>query len=160
MYDKLAVYNLLDKNNIKYSYVEHPPVYTIEEVNKLNLDNEDKIVKNLFLRDNKKRFYYLIIMNKDTKVNLKELKTKLNSLPLTFASENDLYDYLKLTKGAVTPLGILNNEKNDVIVIIDNSILNNRIIGVHPNDNSATIWLNIDDLVTLIKKNKILYLDI
>ena len=157
---RIDIYNLLDSQNIEYIHIEHPPVYTIDEVNKLNLDNDEKIVKNLFLRDNKKRNYYLVVMNKKAKVNLNELKNKLNSLPLTFASENDLYKYLKLSKGAVTPLGVLNNEENNVIVIIDNNILNYDIIGVHPNDNSATVWLNITDLIKLIRKNSIIYLDI
>lgn len=67
--------------------------------------------KNLFVRDDKKRNYYLITVKGDKKVDLKEFRKKNNTRPLRFASENDLMDILGLIPGAVTPLGILNDEE-------------------------------------------------
>ena len=67
-------------------------------------------MKNLFLRDDKKRHYYLVVVKKDKAVDLKGLRALLGSRPLSFASEQDLSRCLGLPKGAVTPLGILNDE--------------------------------------------------
>ena len=94
-------------------------------------------------------------------MNLKELQQKLECSALSFASENRLQKYLGLTKGAVTPLGIYNNHDHSVIVILDNELKEKKAIGVHPNDNTATLWLTFDDIVTVVTEhgNEIRFLD-
>ena len=74
--------------------------------------------------------------------------------PLRFASENDLMDILGLIPGAVTPLGILNDEERKVQVFLDREFLEGRkLIGVHPNENTATVWLKTEDLLDIIKEH-------
>ncbi|MBQ4132362.1 MAG: prolyl-tRNA synthetase associated domain-containing protein [Desulfovibrionaceae bacterium] len=157
-----AVYSLLDEMQISYELTEHPPVYTIEEMISVDIKHPDNVVKNLFLRDDKKRNYFLVVMDKDKQVNLKELKDKLESRPLRFASEDDLYKYLKLTKGAVTPFGVINDENHQVAVVIDNVLKSYEFIGIHPNTNTATVWIAVDDLVRLVEKqgNPIIFMDV
>lgn len=47
-----------------------------------------------------------------------------------------------LIPGAVTPLGVLNDEEHRVEVCLDRDFLAEPgKIGVHPNDNTATVWL-------------------
>lgn len=106
--DQLEITKMLNDLNIPFRVVEHPAAMTIEEIDRFALPNSEAIAKNLFVRDDKKKNYYLITVRKDKKVDLKELRRQLNSRPLSFASENDLKFYLGLNKGAVTPLGILN----------------------------------------------------
>lgn len=91
---KEEVYKYLDSLNIKYKKVEHKAVFTMEEMSKLNLEDESEVVKNLFIRDDKKQNYYLILVKGDKRVNLKELRNNLGLRPLTFASEEDLEKYL------------------------------------------------------------------
>lgn len=146
------VINLLNNQKIKYDVLEHNAVYTIDEMLKLNLPNTDAIAKNLFVRDDKKRNYYLLVVRKEKKVELKALKEQLSSRPLSFASESDLEEILKLGKGSVTPFGIINDEHRKVKVILDKSF-RDTMIGVHPNVNTATVWLNTADLVYLLKQH-------
>lgn len=155
--------NIVDKLNtlnINDELVEHPAIYTIEEMNSLNLTNSEKIAKNLFIRDDKKRNYYLIVAKEDRQINLKELRTLINSRPLSFCSEKDLKKYLNLEKGTVTPLGVINNEDNNVQVLID-SYFKNSIIGVHPNVNTSTIFLESSNLVAVIEDcgNEVNYIE-
>ncbi|MGM9536275.1 MAG: prolyl-tRNA synthetase associated domain-containing protein [Intestinibacter sp.] len=147
-----AVVKLLKDREIKFDIVEHNAVYTIDEMLELNLPNQDAIAKNLFIRDDKKKNYYLLVIREDKRVNLKSLRDKLGSRPLTFASENDLSKILGLTKGAVTPFGILNDEERKVKVIFDESFCE-TLIGVHPNDNTATVWLDSSDLIYIIEQH-------
>lgn len=147
-----AVVKLLKDREIKFDIVEHNAVYTIDEMLELNLPNQDAIAKNLFIRDDKKKNYYLLVIREDKRVPLKSLREKLGSRPLTFASENDLSKILRLTKGAVTPFGILNDEECKVKVIFDESF-HEALIGVHPNDNTATVWLNSSDLISIIEQH-------
>ena len=58
---------------------------------------------------------------------------------------------MKLTPGSVSPLGILNDTERKVNFYIDKEFLEgSSIIGVHPNDNSATVWLKVQDLLDII----------
>nr|WP_207746731.1 prolyl-tRNA synthetase associated domain-containing protein [Anaerotruncus colihominis] len=141
----------LQRSNIDYELVEHPPARTIDEIESFNLPNGDYIVKNLFLRDDKKRNYYLLTLRKDKTVNLKKLREILGTRPLSFASEEDLSHFLALPKGSVTPLGILNDESHCVQVLVDSEVLLFPVIGIHPNDNTATIWLAPKDLQSLVE---------
>lgn len=147
----LEVLNKLDELQIKYQLIKHIPIYTIEEANNLDIENKEYIVKNLFLRDDRKRNYYLVVIKSYKKVNLNDLMLKINSRRLSFASSDDLNKYLNLKKGSVTPLGILNDKNKVVTIIIDEDILKDNLIGVHPNDNRATIFIKTKDLIKLIE---------
>ena len=147
------VFDTMVSMNISYDVIEHPPVYTIEEMDKLNIDSKSEIVKNLFVRDDKKKRYFLIVLEKNKRVNLKDIRKKLNCRPLSFASEEDLAKYMKLSKGSVTPFGILNDNDCKVEVVFDKDILLFERIGVHPNVNTATVWIRPQDLESIIKNN-------
>ncbi len=61
---------------------------------------------------------------------------------------------MKLIAGSVIPLGLLNDKKLKVIFYLDKDFLNDKqIIGVHPNDNTATLWLKVEDLIDIIKEH-------
>jgi len=152
MYNKQNIIDLLLNLQINYEIVEHPAIYTIEEMLKLKLLNSDSIAKNLFLRDDKKQQYFLLTLKEEKRVNLKSLRKQLNSRPLTFASERDLASLMSLTKGAVTPFGLLNDQDNKIIFLLDQEFRNSTI-GVHPNDNTATVWLLTKDLIKIIKEH-------
>ena len=156
------VFDTLKSMNMQYDVVEHPPVYTMEEMENLNIDSKNEVVKNLFVRDEKKKNYFLIVLRKDKQVNLKKIRTELNCKPLSFASEEDLEKYLGLSKGAVSPFGILNDTECRVEVVFDKDILLYEHIGVHPNDNTATVWISPRDLELIIKNhgNSIRYLSL
>ena len=151
MYTKKEnVYKKLDELNVKYRKVDHKAVFTMEEMAEINLENKDEIVKNIFIRDDKKINYYLVLIAGNKRVNLKELRNNLRLRPLTFASEEDLEKYLGLHKGSVTVLGVLNDTNHIVKVLIDEDIKKFKEIGVHPNENTASIWLKLEDIEKIL----------
>ena len=152
--NKSEIINMLDDLEIKYRLINHPAIETIEAGDKLNLPDSDVILKNLFLRDDKKRNYYLVSLRKDKMVNLKNLQCSLNSRRLSFASENDLSHYLGLKTGSVTPLGVLNDIEHKVKIIIDEDVVDFSVIGIHPNENTAMLWIAPQDMCTILKDNK------
>jgi Ala-tRNA(Pro) deacylase len=156
------VFDKLDAMGIRYKVLSHEAVYTIDEIDDLHIDNGGEVVKNLFLRDDKKKRYFLVVLQKDKKADLKELRIKLNSRPLSFASEENLHKYMGLNKGSVTPFGVLNDTSCIVEVVFDHDLLSFEHIGVHPNENTATIWIHLEDLENVIKDhgNKILHIEI
>ena len=66
------VFAVLAEMQIAYEVMEHPAVYTIEEMDQLTISHKESIVKNLFVRDDKKRQYFLIVLQKDKHVDLKK----------------------------------------------------------------------------------------
>ncbi|GHS95960.1 prolyl-tRNA editing protein proX [Synergistales bacterium] len=148
-----AVLKRLDEMGIAYEIDSHEPVYTIEAMESLGLDKKGDVVKNLFLRDAKGKRHFLVLLQKDKTADLKAIRAILGCSALSFASEERLEKYMKLTKGAVSPLGVINDTEHAVEVVVDRDLTNKARLGVHPNDNTATIWLSWDSLKKIIESN-------
>lgn len=58
--NKTEVYAYLESLGIWYEVTEHAAVYNMEDVSKVPLPYPEADAKNLFVRDDKKRNYYLI----------------------------------------------------------------------------------------------------
>ena len=152
--NKQEIYTLLDKRNIWHEVTEHKAVYNMAEVAEIPLPYPEADAKNLFIRDDKKRNYYLITVKGDKRVDLKAFRQRHGTRPLSFASDRDLMDILGLIPGGVTPLGLLNDREHQVTFFLDRSFLEGAgLIGVHPNDNTATVWLKTRDLLRLLEEN-------
>ena len=149
--NKQDIYDFLKNSNIWHEIDEHPAVYNMEELSKVGVRYPECDAKNLFVRDDKKKNYYLITVKGDKRVDLKEFRKKHNTRVLSFASKEDLMDILGLIPGAVTPLGLLNDEDRKVTLFLDSEFMNGEtLIGVHPNDNTATLWMRSGDLIDII----------
>lgn len=152
MMNKQDIYNFLAAHNFRHEITEHPAVYNMAEVAALEMPYPESDAKNLFVRDDKRRNYYLITVMGQKKVNLKDFKRAYNTRSLTFASPEELRDIMGLIPGAVTPLGLLNDAGHTVKLFLDKDFLNEpKRIGVHPNDNTATVWLNTEDLIEILR---------
>lgn len=150
--NKTETYQYLTEHDIVYEVSEHKAVFNMEEAESLDLPYPECDAKNLFIRDDKKQNYYLITVKGDKRVDLKEFRKQHGLRALSFASPEELSAVMGLIPGAVTPLGILNDVERRVHFYLDKSFIGGKI-GVHPNDNTATIWMQADELMDLIKKH-------
>lgn len=151
--NKQEIYNFLQDKGIAYEVTEHKAVYNMDELSEVDLPYPEADAKNLFVRDDKKRNYYLITVKGDKRVDLKEFAVAYGLRRLSFASADDLQRLLKLIPGSVTPLGLLNDEERCVKFFLDSDFKEESLIGVHPNENTATVWLKADDLVRVIREH-------
>lgn len=149
MNKKADIYEYLNVNNIWYEKINHEAVYNMDELSKIDIPYFDVIAKNLFIRDDKKRNYYLITLKGNKKINLKEFRKSQNTRALSFASEEELQEIMSLTAGSVSPFGLLNDENLLVHFYIDKDY-DDSVIGIHPNDNTETIILKVKDLIEII----------
>ena len=83
---KQEVYDFLNAKQIWHEITEHAAVYNMQELEQVELPYPDRDAKNLFVRDDKRRNYYLISVRGDKRVNLKDFRRKQGTKPLTFAS--------------------------------------------------------------------------
>ena len=114
-----AVLRLLEKNKIDYTLAEHPAVFNMEELYAQGLEHCDAIAKNLLVRDQKKRFYWLLVLYGEKRADLKALKARLGHGALSFAGAEELAELLSLTPGSVTPFGALNDKEHRVTILLD-----------------------------------------
>ena len=147
--NKEEVYQYLTERGISFEITNHKAVFNMDELDSVELPYPEWNGKNLFVRDDKKKNYYLITVKGNKLVQLKNFSKAHGLRRLSFASVEDLQTFLGLTPGSVTPMGLLNDKEHQVHFYLDRAF-SGHIIGVHPNDNTATIWLWADDLMKLI----------
>lgn len=150
---KEKVFKVLNALNIEYKVINHPAAFTVEEMDNLNIIQYGDGCKNLFLRDAKGKRHFLVVLDKDKKADLKSIQEQLGCTRLGFASEERLFKYLHLHKGEVTPLGIINDHEALVEVVFDKDLVGKNKLGVHPNVNTATVWISFDALKKIIEQN-------
>jgi Ala-tRNA(Pro) deacylase len=154
------VYKTLEELSIEYEKHEHPPVFTVEEAHEHWSDIKGKHSKNLFLRNKKGNRHFLVVMDAEKSLDIKQFQKKIGISNLSFASEKRLEKYLGLTKGSVSPFGLINDENHEVEVIVDKDIINADFVNFHPNINTATVTISAADFKRFLEQtgNKITFL--
>ena len=126
--NKQEIYAFLAAKGLWHEITEHRAVYTMAELSDIAVPYPEADAKNLFVRDDKKQNYYLITVKGNKRADPKA--------------------------GSVTPFGILNDAKREVKVFLDEDFFKAPgLIGVHPNDNTATVWLKAKDLAGIIQEH-------
>lgn len=143
---KDEVYKLLNKLQIQYDKIEHPPLFTCKDNEKYNIKFDAIICKNLFIRNSNKSQYYLVTVPIEKTVNLKSLQSLLEETRLSFGDENILEEKLRIKTGAVSIFNIINLKENDIIFVLDNEILKYEKVAFHPNVNTETVIFNPKEL--------------
>ena len=149
---KQETYDYLTNCGVDYEVTEHEAVFNMEELKAVELPYPEADAKNLFVQDDKKRNYYLITVKGDKRVDLKQFRKDQGTRKLSFASADDLMRIMKLIPGAVTPLGLLNDEEQKVTLFLD-ADFDGGLVGVHPNDNTATVWITAAELIRVIEEH-------
>ena len=161
MMNKQDIYDFLKEKGIRHGVTEHGAVFNMEELDAVEMPHKDRLAKNLFVRDDRKENYYLITVRGERRVDLKEFKRTFGTRHLTFAGEEDMKRLLGVLPGSVSPFGLLNDSEHKVRFFVDRSFMeDDGLIGIHPNDNTATVWMNFEDLLSIIREqgNEIQYL--
>ncbi|KAG8583898.1 hypothetical protein GDO81_008594 [Engystomops pustulosus] len=152
--DELQQY--LQELGIQPLCVEHPEVFTVEEMMPHVQHLKGAHSKNLFLKDKKKKGLWLVTVLHDRQVNLNHLAKKLNvgSGNLRFADEASMIEKLKVGQGCATPLALFCDHKGDVKFVLDSKFLEggHERVYFHPMTNSATMGMTPDEFVTFLKK--------
>ena len=149
--NKEKVYTVLNDLSIPFEIIPHEPAYTVEDMEKVLPLIDAQVCKNLFLRDQKGKQHYLVIMPKEKPFNMKSFEAAQNLGKLSFASEERLMKYLAVPSGSVSPFGLINDTTGHVIVYVDQDLKSCEKVGVHPNTNDITVTLALTDLDKFLK---------
>lgn len=143
---EIRVYDFLDNLGIEYVRTDHEPAQTMEDCNKIDKILDVLICKNLFLCNRQKTLFYLLLMPGDKPFKTKELSSQINSARLSFAGEDKMLDFLDIQPGAVSVMGLMNDKENNVKLLVDEDVLNDKFIGCHPCVNTSSIKLKTADV--------------
>jgi len=135
-------YKFLADYQIEYERHDHPPVYTVEDVNRLVPPLPAAKTKNLFLRDNKGKRLFLVVVRDEKRVDLKALPGLLESSRLRFGSADRLKKYLGVDPGSVSLFAVVNDQDNAVEVIMDKGLWESEAFQFHPLVNTSTLVIS------------------
>lgn len=144
---ELRVYDALDALGIPYTRVDHEAIYTIEGCNEVDKLLGITICKNLFLCDRQQTKFYLLLMPGNKRFVTKEFCKQINSARLSFAPESFMEEYLDITPGSVSVMGLLNDKEKHVQLVIDKDVLQEEYLGCHPCINTTSMRFPMKDLL-------------
>lgn len=143
---EIKVYDLLDSLNISYDRVDHEVANTMEACAAIDAILEADICKNLFLCNRQHTQFYLLMILNNKKFKTKEISQQINSARLSFAEPEYLEEFLDLTPGSVTVLGLMNDKEHRVHLLMDEDLKDGTFFGCHPCINTSSLRLRTADL--------------
>ena len=141
-----AVYALLDSLSIPYTGCDHEHADTIEQCRAVEAVLGVEICKNLFLANTQGTVFHLLLMPGDKKFKTKDFSKQIGSARLSFGDAGHLLEYLDITPGSVSVLGLMNDREHHVALHIDRELLSDEYIGCHPCINTSTLKLRLTDI--------------
>lgn len=147
---EIRTYDLLESLHVDFQRIDHEVAMTMEACAEIDEVLRAAICKNLFLCNRQETDFYLLLMPGDKKFKTKDLSAQLGVARLSFANETYMEEFLNITPGSVSVMGLMNDHEGRVQLVIDEDILREEEIGCHPCINTSSIKLRIKDLLEII----------
>ena len=147
---ELRCYDLLDTLGVEYQRVDHAPAMTMEVCQEIDRVLHAVICKNLFLCNRQETAFYLLMIPDTKTFHTKDLSAQIGSARLSFAKAEYMQQFLDITPGSVSVLGLMNDTGHKVQLLIDEDVLASEYVGCHPCINTSSLRLKTRDLVEKI----------
>lgn len=143
---EIKVYDLLDELGIEYERIDHEAAATMEACKAIDEVLNATICKNLFLCNRQKTDFYLLMMPGEKPFKTKEISAQIQSARLSFAEAEYMEEFLNITPGAVSIMGLMNDVNKRVRLLVDEELLEGEYFGCHPCVNTASIRVRFKDV--------------
>ena len=143
---EMRVYYLLDSLGVEYERIDHEPAMTMEICEQIDASLGALICKNLFLCNRQQTDFYLLMMPADKPFKTKDLSAQIGSSRLSFANAEFMEQFLDITPGSVSVMGLMNDRDRRVRLLIDADVLSEEYVGCHPCINTSSLRLRTADL--------------
>ena len=144
------VYELLNKLDVPFQRIDHPATMTMEACAAVDEALEATICKNLLLCNRQCTQFYLLMLPGDKPFKTSILSKQIGSSRLSFAAGEYMEEFLDITPGSLSVLGLMNDKDNRVELLIDEDLLGGEYIGCHPCINTSSLRLRTKDLMERI----------
>ena len=132
---------------MEYYRTDHEPATTMEVCNDIDKILDTLICKNLFLCNRQKTNFYMLMMPGDKPFKTKDLSKQINSARLSFADESYMEEFLDITPGSVSIMGLMNDTDNHVQLLMDKEVLEGESLGCHPCINTSSLKLKTKEVM-------------
>ena len=147
---EIRCYDLLDSLNVEYQRIDHEPAMTMEACAEIDEALNAVICKNLLLCNRQKTAFYLLMLPGEKHFKTSTFSKTIGSSRLSFADPEFMEQFLDITPGSVSVLGLMNDHDNRVQLVMDEDILKGEYFGCHPCINTSSLRLKISDLMEKI----------
>ena len=147
---EIRCYDLLDQLGVEYQRIDHEAAMTMEACAAVDEALGATICKNLMLCNRQCTVFYLLLTPGEKVFKTSELSKKIGSSRLSFAKGEYMEQFLDITPGSLSILGLMNDKENRVNLLIDEDVLQGEYIGMHPCINTSSLKLKTADLVEKI----------
>lgn len=144
---EIRVYDLLDELGIEFCRIDHTPAGKMEACGEIDKKLGVVICKNLFLCNRQKTKFYLLMMPADKPYRTRIFSKLAGSSRLSFGPPEEMEEFLDVTPGSVSILGLMNDKNNVVRLFIDKEVLESEFIGCHPCINTSSLRMKTADIV-------------
>ena len=143
---EIRSYDLLDSLCIEYDRIDHEPAMTMEVCEEIDRVLGATICKNLFLCNRQQTDFYLLMMPGDKPFKTKDLSSQIGSSRLSFGTPEYMEQFLDITPGSLSVLGLMNDKEGRVRLLIDKDVLSGEYIGCHPCINTSSLRILTSDM--------------
>jgi len=89
----------------------------------------------------------MLMMPGDKIFKTRDLSGQLGTSRLSFAEPEYMLEFLDITPGAVSVMGLMNDKENHVQLLIDRDILSGELMGCHPCVNTSSLRMKTKDIL-------------
>ena len=147
---EIRCYDLLDSLNIEYQRIDHEAANTMEACAEIDKVLEATICKNLLLCNRQCTAFYLLMIPGNKTFKTSVLSKEIGSSRLSFAEPKYMEEFLDITPGSVSILGLMNDKDMRVQLLIDEDVLKGEYIGCHPCINTSSLRIKTADMMEKI----------
>ena len=146
---ELRVYDLLEQLQIEFLCVDHSHADTMQDCQEIDAAFHCTICKNLFLCNRQQTAFYLLMISGEKAFKTKELSAQIGSARLSFAPTDKMLEYLDILPGSVSVMGLMNDHRNQVQLLVDKDLLEGEYIGCHPCVNTSSMKIRTADIMNI-----------
>ena len=144
---EIKVYDLLDRLGIEYERTDHEEANTMEACNEIDKVLDVIICKNLFLCNRQETQFYLLMMPGDKPFKTKDLSKQIGSARLSFGKTEYMEEYLDIKPGAVSIMGLMNDTKHHIQLLMDRPVAESEYLGCHPCVSTSSLKMKTKDIL-------------
>ena len=144
---EIRCYDLLDGLGLDYQRVDHDEANTMELCRAIDETLGAPICKNLLLCNRQCTAFYLLLIPGDKVFKTKDLSAQIGSSRLSFAGGEYMEQFLDITPGSLSLLGLMNDKEMIVRLLIDEDVLKGEYIGMHPCINTSSLRIKTVDVM-------------
>lgn len=141
------VYKVFTKLGIPFERVDNDPAASMEECEAIDKAMNAPVRKDVFLCNQKKTSFFLLVMPADKAFDTASFSKKLGVSHMSFASPELMWEHLGTKPGSASVVGLLNDQDDYVQLILDKEVAESEWFVCNTGINTTHLKFKTQDLL-------------